>query len=175
MSKIYDSPVTTAGKPRQRVMVYGTATERFWAHIQKTEGCWLWTGSTTPYGYGNFSLGHRRYVGAHVFAWEQEHGPVPPGMEVCHECDVPRCVRHLFLGTHTENMRDMAAKGRWRNQTAGITHCAQGHEFTPENTAMRPNGRHRRCVTCMRRCARETAARRRAREKNARQQQESAA
>jgi hypothetical protein len=168
VTRIYDSPLTARGTPRLRVMAIGIPIERFWAHVRKTDGCWLWTGAADSNGYGSFNVGAGQYERAHVFAWEADHGPVPPGLEVCHNCDVPRCVRHLFLGTHLENMRDMAAKGRWRNQTAGVTHCVKGHEFNAENTVYKKNGRHRRCLICKRRQGRETEARRRAREKAAR-------
>lgn len=47
-------------------------------------------------------------------SYEMHFGSIPSGMEVCHRCDVMRCVNpaHLFIGTHTENVRDCAAKGR---------------------------------------------------------------
>jgi len=51
---------------------------------------------------------------AHRKAWEDEHGPIPPGMNVCHHCDNPPCINpdHLFLGTQKDNAVDMSRKGR---------------------------------------------------------------
>lgn len=33
----------------------GSAVERFWAKVQITDSCWLWT-AAIQYGYGVFSL-----------------------------------------------------------------------------------------------------------------------
>lgn len=54
---------------------------------------------------------------AHRAAWEDEHGPIPPGQCVLHRCDNPPCVNpdHLFLGTKGDNNRDRSAKGRTYN------------------------------------------------------------
>lgn len=120
-------------------------------------GCWLWTGPTRSNGYGwyVFRVGEVgdsqqfRY-GAHRYSYERAYGPIPAGLFVCHRCDVRSCVNpdHLFVGTQSDNARDMAAKGR---DTYGPrTHCSKGHEFTPENTVMRSGGHGRECLTCRR-------------------------
>lgn len=51
-------------------------------------------------------------VRAHRMAWALLNGPIPNEMDVLHSCDNRVCVRHLFLGTHTDNMQDRDRKGR---------------------------------------------------------------
>lgn len=96
----------------------------FWPFVQKGNGCWLWTGPTMGGRYGKVVFGSGRWCHAHRFAFFIHHGPIPPGMFVCHHCDNPPCCNPfecLFLGTHTENMRDMSRKGRAGLSTRKLT------------------------------------------------------
>jgi hypothetical protein len=93
-----------------------TVAERFWSHVEIRNGCWEWTASRDPHGYGKATDAKRRGAMAHRLAWKIMYGPIPPGLLILHRCDNPPCVRpaHLSLGTHSDNMKDMAAKGRHR-------------------------------------------------------------
>lgn len=102
----------------------GTVAERFWRNVDRSAGddeCWLWTGTTNSYGYGQLSINNRKRVATHI-AWELTNGPVPDGLHMCHHCDNPPCVNpsHLFPGTRSDNMQDMQSKGRiTRNPVKG--------------------------------------------------------
>lgn len=87
--------------------------KRFWAKVQKTDGCWQWTACVQD-GYGRFRLDGTMRL-AHRVSWELEHGAIPDGLNVLHRCDNGVCVRpsHLFLGTQLANVTDCIAKGRY--------------------------------------------------------------
>lgn len=99
--------------------------ERLEAHyyVDKETGCWQWIGAIhNKKGYGTIFLEHipgtrrTRRMLAHRASWTVHRGPIPPGMDVLHNCrnpnfvgnDNPGCINpdHLYLGTSIENNRD---------------------------------------------------------------------
>lgn len=124
--------------------------DRFWPYVEKTDGCWLWTGRKNRDGYGYVSIDSKP-VGAHRIAYSLNVGAIPDGLFVLHRCDTPPCVNpsHLFLGTNTDNMRDASGKGRlvgFTRKDGGF--CPRGHAMTSENTYRRPKSGKRTCREC---------------------------
>lgn len=120
--------------------------DRFMAKIspEPNSGCWLWTASVRRGGYGQFFMDGRPAESAHRAAWRLFVGSIPPGMYVCHRCDVRACVnpRHLFLGTAKENTRDAMAKGRMK---LGSAEFFRSFASCPKPTLRRAASN---CVNC---------------------------
>lgn len=135
--------------------------ERFFQKVDKSGNekfpdCWIWTGAPTSKNYGSFAYYTKKpAIGAHVSSYLFHVGEVPKGMLVCHACDNPPCVNpeHLFLGTNSENMKDMVKKGRNGASSKPQTHCRRGHEFSVVGVKIqhRKNGKiDRSCRECIR-------------------------
>jgi len=130
----YGEPLAGVAIQKRNVPI----ADRFWSKVEKTDGCWLWRGAIDGKGYGNFKLG-KRVEYAHRVAysiangWTMSWDGYSSKTNVCHTCDNPGCVRpdHLFLGTHSDNMRDAEAKGR-RTHHSGEQHWSR---FKPERYA----------------------------------------
>lgn len=103
-------------------------------------GCQLATGRRDKDGYAYHGKSR-----AHRVAWEAEHGPIPAGMEVQHDCKRRACcnVAHLRLVTRSENERLKA----WA-AIARVKTCQKGHDMAL-NAMVTPEG-GRVCRTCSR-------------------------
>lgn len=106
--------------------------------VVSERGCWLYQGYLHTRGYGQDAY-RGKSVKVHRKTYELIHGvTLTRDQYVCHSCDVKRCCNpdHLWLGDTSSNMLDFVVKGKhyWRNKT----HCPKGHEYTPENTYVRP-------------------------------------
>jgi hypothetical protein len=106
------------------------AIERFWSYVQKTDGCWEWTGPKFQSGYGILTI-KRKMHRAHRASVVLHGGEIPNAMVVMHKCDNPGCVRpeHLTVGTVEENNRDRDRKGRTARGEQS------GQRLHPERTA----------------------------------------
>jgi len=90
--------------------------------------CWIWHGPKVnnkdkkAKTYGKFSFGGKWRLAHRVsYALHKENLSLldNPKLICMHRCDNRLCVnpKHITLGTHTDNMADMVAKGR---QSQGI-------------------------------------------------------
>lgn len=119
MNHFYHDPRDTNVFAEKRVLVKVSekTIKRFWSKVVKREGnmCWEWCAGASN-NYGVFYAKELNGMGlAHRAAFAISRGYLPSSrLDVCHDCDNPKCVRfdHLFLGTRKDNMRDMSKKGR---------------------------------------------------------------
>ena len=122
-----------------------TPFERFIAKIEKSDYCWIWTGTKNPKGYGKFGKTY-----AHRFSYEHYKRPIPKHWQIDHLCKVTSCVNpnHLEAVTLEENLR------RQHGDNYLNPVCLSGHIKSLVNGRLRcyvcqsiykKNKRHARC------------------------------
>ena len=143
-----------------------TVEERLSVYKGAPDECWHWGGLINNKGYGAMKIKKASAL-VHVVAYRIWMGPIPEGLcldHVCHNRDLEcpggtACLhRRCFNPAHLEPVtKEENSRRGW----ARIIKCINGHEYTPENTIMGPNGRN--CRTCVNaknrvRCRRDRAA-----------------
>ncbi|GAP46927.1 HNH endonuclease [Streptomyces azureus] len=119
-------------------------------------GCWIWQKALDRDGYG--VCGAPKRESAHRASFLAFIGPIPAGMVIDHRChsNAPtcpggtdcmhrRCINPAHLEPVTDTVNVLRGRSTWA-KNARKTHCHRGHEFTPENTYARPDGRA--CRAC---------------------------
>ena len=98
--------------------------------------CWVWQGPTTRDGYGKYGNAY-----AHRAAYELFHGDIDPELQLDHLCRHTTCVNH-------QHLEPVSADENMRRQGQAVTHCTNGHLYTPDTTYIAPKTGHRQCRTC---------------------------
>lgn len=134
----------TTDSTRKRTRYKYTVQEAVWDKITVTGFCWLWEGYVDAHGYGYAAYQGKNHR-AHRHVYELLVGEIPKGLVLDHLCRVRNCVNpdHLEPVTHKENLMRGYTHARANSEK---THCAQGHEYTPENTYREKL--QRVCKTC---------------------------
>jgi hypothetical protein len=90
--------------------------QRFWNKVNKTDTCWLWTGSIDKQGYGRVRYG-KKLIATHRASWLLSGNTIPEGLVICHApheiCGNRHCVNPAHLRTDTKgaNATDRIADG----------------------------------------------------------------
>lgn len=96
--------------------------ERFWAKVDKSGDCWIWTAYAHPSRdrlYGQFTIG-RKKLRAHRFSYEMTHGEIPDGYVIDHICHNTLCVKPAHLQAVTVKENGENRSGPPKNSSTGV-------------------------------------------------------
>ena len=116
--------------------------KRFDSYCERLDnGCLIHSGFEYGKGYAGFVLGGnaRAHRVSYVWAYGETDG------DIHHTCGNRRCVEPTHLRDTTDGIKYEHHRG-----PSHQTHCANGHEFTGENTYIDPKTGWRQCRTCKR-------------------------
>ena len=130
---------------------------RILSNVDSSSGCWIWQAYCDAAGYGYLTIGGKNRR-AHRVSFEEFRGPIPDGLQLDHLCRNRGCINpdHLEAVTADENNRRSHSPSAVNAQK---TSCIHGHEFSPENTYITPDG-NRACRACVARASRDYKQRR---------------
>ena len=120
------------------------------AKIDKGAGCWVWTGSCLPSGYGKVTVNFKTKL-VHRVVYEELVGEIPAGLQLDHICENKSCANPSHLAPSTARTNTL----RSNNPTAinfRKKACIRGHALSGENLYMTPDGR-RQCRECRKKAA----------------------
>src|ERR1039458_6068024 len=120
----------------------------FWMKIEALpSGCWEWRGARHRTGYGHLKR-EGRGMRPHRYAYQLLVGAIPNGLQIDHQCHNlalaegfceggptcrhRRCCNPNHLEVTTNRVNTLRGDGPTARH-ARLTHCPQGHEYTPEN------------------------------------------
>lgn len=114
--------------------------ERFWAKVDKTDGCWNWT-AAKAHGYGRFNIALRTTIAAHRFSYELENGPIAQGLVLDHTCHNKACVNpsHLRVATNKQNIENRV--GADSNSSSGVRGVYWNRRARKYQTTIGHNGK----------------------------------
>lgn len=119
--------------------------------IDSASGCWVWTARKFRCGYGLMRIrleGRQHSRLAHRISYETFVGTIPVGFEIDHLCRNRACTNPSHLEAVTRRTNVLRGVS-FAAVNAVKMRCTSGHEYSSENTYLRPKG-GRDCRACIR-------------------------